>query len=184
MATKLNTAAKIAIWAGVLATVGVSGWAFHRFVIKPWKAKRDAEKNQQDQDATVSETTTYTSGSSSGGTTGGIFGSGLGLGLGTSNIDEKAKSYTDLKKYFGNNATTYTDRLEKTLTYNGRQTNFKFYNNGRFFIYTMDPSSNKWILISRGDYSNGGKKLIIDYGSKSGQIKTNQDVLSNIKSAI
>ncbi len=93
-------------------------------------------------------------------------------------------NFDAVKKYFSGYATTYADRIELSFLYDGKQRKIIFYNNNRFFIFNLSVNGKNWIKTVAGDYANGGQKLTVTEGLKSGQIITGNDILLNLKKAI
>lgn len=166
--SKLGTGSKVAIWIGVLATVGVSGWVLHRYVYKPWKAKKDAEKNNQDFGAGINDIVIPTNN-----------------GTVTLNSADNEKSFAELKKYFANTTVPYTDRVEKIITVGDIQYLFQFFTNGRFFVFDRTGTSGSWGGADMsGNYSKGGRYLVVTKGAKKGRVAESGDVVTNLKSLL
>jgi hypothetical protein len=56
----------------------------------------------------------------------------------------------------------------------------RFYNNGRVVFYIHGKSN----FLSKGNYSNGGKKIVITEGRREGSTFSNSDLLKNMQNAI
>lgn len=89
----------------------------------------------------------------------------------------------DYMRKAGIPVTTYTDRIEFQMLYDGRTRKFQFWNNNRFIFYWRDDAG-QWKISTKGNYSNGGRVLTITDGAKKGQIKNGNEVLMNIKNAL
>lgn len=162
MAKQLSTGAKVAIWIGVLATVGVSGWAFHQYIYKPWKAKRNSNSDTGDNvilpnDSLITPTDTSTS------------------------TDQKIKSFEEVKKSLGSNAKIFDNYVTITGTPDmvGLKTKIdgsvmaKFQKDSGYRLYHIPNGSNKATLLHGGLYWDGGKTLkvfndIINNGANKG----------------
>lgn len=56
----------------------------------------------------------------------------------------------------------------------------RYYNNGRVVFYIHGKSS----VLSKGNYSNGGKRIVITEGRRKGSTFTNSSLLKNMQNAI
>lgn len=165
MAKQLGTGAKVAIWIGVLATVGVSGYFIHQ-AYKKWKANKNGE--QTDLGAGINDIVIPTE-----------------SGTVTLNSADNEKNFADVKKYFGTSATSYVDRIEKAVTIGSTQYLFQFFNNGRFFIFKRSGTSGGWgNAYIKGNYDKGGKYLVVTDGHGKGRVAERGDVTSNLKSLL
>lgn len=149
MAKELGKGAKIAVWIGVLATVGVSGWAIHQFLYKPWKANRDA-KNNPDADVMPPNDTSITPKDTS------------------TPASTLAQSFSDVKANLGSGAKDMGAFVKLTAapeTFGLSSGNIggnimaKFQNDGGYRLYVIPKGTKETKLLHGGLYWNGGKSL-------------------------
>lgn len=165
MAKQLGTGAKVAIWIGVLATVGVSGYFIHQ-AYKKWKASKNG--GQTDLGAGINDIVVPTN-----------------SGTVTLSSADNEKNFADLKKYFASTTVPYTDRVEKIITVGDIQYLFQFFTNGRFFVFDRTGTSGSWGGADMsGNYSKGGKYLVVTKGKNKGRVAESGDVVSNLKSLL
>ena len=169
----LNKATKAIIFIGVFGITGVAVWAGHKYIYKPWKAKRDGNIITPPLD-----TDTGNAGSSSGKTEGTATTSPI------STTTTPLTSYEMAKKYFGDTVTVMTDRIFKEFYTGTTKRKVEMYTNGRIYIYSLPLGATSWTTTLKGDYTLGGKKIIVTFGAKKGYVKTNNDIMTNIKNTI
>lgn len=163
MAKQLSTGAKVAIWIGVLATVGVSGYFIHQ-AYKKWKANKDAG-NINDSDIITPNDSSITP-------------------KDTSTPDAvKLKSFEDVVKSLGSNAKkfdTYVTLTGVPETFGlpakiGGRIQAKFQKDTGYRLYFIPAGSSETQLLHGGLYWNGGKNLkvyndILNKGTNKGLI--------------
>lgn len=177
MAKELGKGAKIAVWIGVLTTVGVSGWAIHQFLYKPWKARRDSQNGEKDQDQDVDK--------------------GLSNGTETAPTPTTIDSFAEIKKSLG--AGNYDDRgayIVYSTSPSKLGVNYSVYGfsspsqkilvkftNGRRWAFFKDEVkvSNR---LNEGEYSNGGKNIKVLSGKNAGRVVSGASITDNIKRTI
>lgn len=154
MATKLNTAAKIAIWAGILATVGVTGVLIYKGYQK-WKSNRDFSNTDDSDINTPNDSSNST----------------ISPKDTTTATDIKNQSFEAIKTALGSGVKVYPDYVtitarpttfglnESALGGSGTRIQAKFQKDGGYRLYVIPSGSSQPKLLHGGLYWNAGKKL-------------------------
>lgn len=93
---------------------------------------------------------------------------------GTEYKSETTSPHLLAAKYLGGTVKTTSNSAE--VKFNGRKNQAVFYNNGRFSIHRVGAAGS----ISKGNYLNGGKILVVTAGSKAGKTFKDGSVWDNL----
>lgn len=173
MAKQLGTGAKVAIWIGVLATVGVSGYFIHQ-AYKKWKANKNGgnDQSQDDGDFIPSEISAP-----------------VASGNTITSFDKLKNSIKSIAGY--KNFVTYvviTSTPAKLginatkLGINQNDTVKLKFTNGSWGLWKGDiVTANR---IALGNYKNGGEIITVHTGRNVGLQTEGKYVLQNIAKAV
>jgi len=173
---KMSPVLKGVIWVGVLGITGVALWAGHKYIYKPWKAKKDLANGvgqQDDKDSISSGTTTTVS-------------DPVTTKTSFEKLKDSIKSMSGYKNFVTHVVLTSTPtKLGINTTKLGINPNttvkIKFTGGGwGMWVGEIDPDNR----ISVGDYTNGGEVIKVTTGRNAGIQTEGKNVIQNIGKAI